>query len=141
MNKMSIINDLLKMAAVAVENESLEAGYNVREISLNNEYPVAGKTAYAITKFSVVFTDAWTLTLINGQELKPVFLSKTPGAKLVLGNSATTFKDWSISRNSPSWTGSVMVYDGEIINNCASVTGPRGSPTGFIVLREEDLNG
>lgn len=57
MNKMSIINDLLKMAAVAVENESLEAGYNVREISLNNEYPVAGKTAYAITKFSVVFTD------------------------------------------------------------------------------------
>ncbi len=36
---------------------------------------------------------------------------------------------------------SVMVYGGEIINNCASVTGPRGIPTGFIVLREEDLNG
>ena len=36
---------------------------------------------------------------------------------------------------------SVMVYDGEIINNCASVTGPRGIPTGFIVLREEDLHG
>ena len=35
---------------------------------------------------------------------------------------------------------SVMVYDGEIINNCASVTGPRGIPTGFIVLREEDLH-
>ena len=54
---MSIINDLLKMAAVAVENESLEAGYPVKEISLNNEYQIAGKTAYAISKFSVIFTD------------------------------------------------------------------------------------
>ena len=35
---------------------------------------------------------------------------------------------------------SVMVYGGEIINNCASITGPRGIPTGFIVLREEDLD-
>lgn len=31
---------------------------------------------------------------------------------------------------------SVMVYDGEIINHCASVTGPRRIPTGFIVLKE-----
>lgn len=31
---------------------------------------------------------------------------------------------------------SVMVYNGEIINHCASVTGPRSIPTGFIVLRE-----
>ncbi len=31
---------------------------------------------------------------------------------------------------------SVMVYDGEIINHCASVTGPRRIPTGFIVLEE-----
>lgn len=31
---------------------------------------------------------------------------------------------------------SVMVYDGEIVNHCASVTGPRRIPTGFIVLEE-----
>ena len=31
---------------------------------------------------------------------------------------------------------SVMVYGGEIINHCASVTGPRRIPTGFIVLEE-----
>ncbi len=31
---------------------------------------------------------------------------------------------------------SVMVYDGEIINTCASVTGPRYIPDGFIVLKE-----
>ena len=33
---------------------------------------------------------------------------------------------------------SVMVYDGEIINNCAPVTGPRNIPTAFIVLPEGD---
>ena len=31
---------------------------------------------------------------------------------------------------------SVMVYGGEIVNVCASVTGPRSIPTGFIVLGE-----
>lgn len=30
----------------------------------------------------------------------------------------------------------VMVYEGKIVNNCASVTGPRNIPTGFVVLRE-----
>ena len=33
---------------------------------------------------------------------------------------------------------SVMVYDGEIINSCASVTGPRYIPDGFVVLKEEN---
>lgn len=36
---------------------------------------------------------------------------------------------------------STMVYGGEIINNCASVTGPRRIPTGFIVLKEAYGNG
>ena len=36
---------------------------------------------------------------------------------------------------------SVMVYDGQIINNCASVTGPRYIPTGFVVLPEVGSNG
>ena len=31
---------------------------------------------------------------------------------------------------------SVMVYSGEIVNNCASVTGPRNIPTAFVVLPE-----
>ena len=31
---------------------------------------------------------------------------------------------------------SVMVYDGQVINHCASVAGPRRIPTGFIVLKE-----
>jgi len=32
---------------------------------------------------------------------------------------------------------SVMVYEGEIINTCASVTGPRSIPTAFIVTKKE----
>ncbi len=36
---------------------------------------------------------------------------------------------------------SVMVYQGEIINHCSSVTGPRRIPTGFIVLNEENVDG
>ena len=36
---------------------------------------------------------------------------------------------------------SVMVYDGQIINNCASVTGPRYIPTGFVVLPEVGSDG
>ncbi|MDO5445052.1 MAG: phosphodiester glycosidase family protein [Eubacteriales bacterium] len=34
---------------------------------------------------------------------------------------------------------SVMVYEDEIINNCASVTGPRRIPTAFIVLGDDQL--
>lgn len=33
---------------------------------------------------------------------------------------------------------SLMVYDGEIVNTCSSVTGPRNIPTAFIVLGEDD---
>ena len=36
---------------------------------------------------------------------------------------------------------SVMVYGGEIVNHCASVTGPRRIPTGFIVLKEGASDG
>lgn len=35
---------------------------------------------------------------------------------------------------------STMVYDGEIINNCSSVTGPRRLPTGFIVMKEDEAD-
>lgn len=33
---------------------------------------------------------------------------------------------------------SLMIYEGEIINTCSSVTGPRPVPNGFVVLREEN---
>ena len=36
---------------------------------------------------------------------------------------------------------SVMVYNGEIINNCASVVGPRRIPTAFLLMEEGDVDG
>ena len=76
---------------------------------------------------SVVFNGPYTLTLINGQELKPVLLSKTAGAELVLGASATaTSKEWTISRNSPSWTGAIRVYDGMKLNLDPGASNPLG---------------
>ena len=36
---------------------------------------------------------------------------------------------------------STMVYHGEIINNCASVIGPRKIPTSFLVMKEGDVDG
>ncbi len=35
----------------------------------------------------------------------------------------------------------VMVYGGEIINNCASVVGPRRIPTAFLLMEEGDVDG
>ena len=66
--------------------------------------------------------------------------SKTLGA--TLGNVVDIMLQYGAVNvgNLDGGSSSVMVYDGEIINNCASVTGPRGIPTGFIVLREEDLH-
>ena len=40
---------------------------------------------------------------------------------------------WNVG-NLDGGSSSVMVYDGEIVNHCASVTGPRMIPTAFIVL-------
>ena len=67
--------------------------------------------------------------------------SKTLGA--TLGNVVDIMLQYGAvnAGNLDGGSSSVMVYGDEIINNCASVTGPRGIPTGFIVLREEDLNG
>ena len=31
---------------------------------------------------------------------------------------------------------SAMVYEGELINHCASVVGPRRMPTAFLVMKE-----
>ena len=57
MTKMSVINNLLKMAAVAIENEELEQGGHVSEVGFSTTYDLCGKEACAITKFSVVFWD------------------------------------------------------------------------------------
>ena len=67
--------------------------------------------------------------------------SKTMGA--TLGDVVDIMKQRGAvtAGNLDGGSSSVMVWDGEIINDCASVTGPRSIPTGFIVLGEEAGNG
>lgn len=76
---------------------------------------------------SIVFNDDYTLTLIDGQTLRPVLLSRTDGAKLVLGNGVTKEQSWTISTNSPSWTGTIKVLDdNELVLN-SGATNPLGA--------------
>ena len=64
---------------------------------------------------SVVFNGAYSLTLINGQTLRPVFLSREPGAKLILGDTAKA-QTWTISGNSPSWNGELSLMEGHTLS-------------------------
>ena len=49
---------LMEMADVAIHNENLETCSGAREISLNNEYTLSdGRTACAVGRFSVIFTN------------------------------------------------------------------------------------
>ena len=57
MNKNTEITKLMKMAAIAIENEELEQGAHVSEVGFSTTYDLCGKEACAITKFSVVFWD------------------------------------------------------------------------------------
>ncbi len=49
---------LINMADRAIRNMNLETCADAREISLNNEYTLSdGRTAYAVSKFSVIYTN------------------------------------------------------------------------------------
>ena len=77
---------------------------------------------------------ALLLLVLDGRSSKTLGATLENVVDIMLSYGAVTVG------NLDDGSSSVMVYDGEIINNCASVTGPRGIPTGFIVLREEDLH-
>ena len=78
---------------------------------------------------------ALLLLVLDGRSSKTLGATLENVVDIMLSYGAVTVG------NLDGGSSSVMVYDGEIINNCASVTGPRGIPTGFIVLGEEDLHG
>lgn len=76
---------------------------------------------------SVVFEGDFTLTLIDGQVLRPVLLSRTNGAALVLGNTTKIDQEWTIVSNSPSWTGTIVVNkDNDLIVD-PGVSNPLGA--------------
>ena len=75
---------------------------------------------------SVVYNGAYSLTLINGQTLRPVFLSREPGAKLILGDTAKE-QTWTISGNSPSWNGELSLMEGHTLSVATGSANPLGA--------------
>ena len=75
------------------------------------------------------------LLVLDGRSISTLGASLQNVAEIMLEYGAVN------AGNLDGGSSSVMVYEDEIINNCASVTGPRRVPTGFIVLKEGDSVG
>jgi exopolysaccharide biosynthesis protein len=74
---------------------------------------------------------ALLLLVLDGRSINTLGATMQDVADIMLEYGAVN------AGNLDGGSSSVMVYDGEIINHCASVTGPRRIPTGFIVLDKE----
>ena len=72
------------------------------------------------------------LLVLDGRSISTLGATMQDVADIMLDYGAVN------AGNLDGGSSSVMVYDGEIINNCASVTGPRNIPTAFVVLPEGD---
>lgn len=70
------------------------------------------------------------LLVLDGRSINTLGATMQDVADIMLDYGAVN------AGNLDGGSSSVMVYNGEIINNCASVTGPRNIPTAFVVLPE-----
>ena len=77
---------------------------------------------------------ALLLLVLDGRSINTLGATMEDVANIMLEYGAIN------AGNLDGGSSSVMVYDGEIVNHCASVTGPRRIPTGFIVLKEGARN-
>ena len=78
---------------------------------------------------------ALLLLVLDGRSINTLGASREDVVNIMLEYGAVN------AGNLDGGSSSVMVYNGEIINHCASVTGPRRIPTGFIVLKEGASDG
>jgi exopolysaccharide biosynthesis protein len=78
---------------------------------------------------------ALLLLVLDGRSINTLGASMEDVVNIMLEYGAVN------AGNLDGGSSSVMVYNGEIINHCASVTGPRRIPTGFIVLKEGASDG
>lgn len=70
------------------------------------------------------------LLVLDGRSISTLGASMEDVVNLMLAYGAVN------CGNLDGGSSSTMVYEGKIINNCASVTGPRTIPNGFLVMRE-----
>jgi len=124
----------------------------MQALNLGIQYAVSFKTHDGVASALILNGEVQTQNLTSGVNPRTAIGQRSDGAVLLLvldGRSintvgATMEDTCNImlqygavnAGNLDGGSSSVMVYEGEIINHCASVTGPRRIPTGFIVLRE-----
>ena len=126
-------------------------------IDIGMEWGVSFKTHDGLASALIVNGEVQEQNLSGGVNPRTAIGQRADGAVLMLvldGRSINTLGatmedvvnimlDYGAvnAGNLDGGSSSVMVYENEIINNCASVTGPRRIPTGFIVLEEGDSVG
>ncbi len=76
---------------------------------------------------SILFTDACCLTLVEGQTIRPVLVSKENGAVLKLGDGKTQGQEWHMVANSPSYYGTTMISSGNTVVLGTGVPYPVGT--------------
>ena len=70
------------------------------------------------------------LLVLDGRSISTLGATLENVCDIMLSYGAVT------AGNLDGGSSSVMVYDGEIVNVCSSITGPRSVPTAFVVLGE-----
>ena len=147
-NVVGLNNDGILIVNTMTGNEALEQGI---------KYAVSFRTFDGVASALIINGDVQEQNLGGGVNPRTAIGQRADGAILLLvldgrsintlGASLQNVADIMLeygavnAGNLDGGSSSVMVYDGEIINNCASVTGPRRIPTGFIVLKEGDSVG
>lgn len=76
---------------------------------------------------SIVFTNASALTLVEGQTIRSVLVSKEAGAALNLGDGQKQGQTWTLVANSPSWGGKINVQSGNGLVVANGVQNPAGA--------------
>lgn len=76
---------------------------------------------------SILFTNSSVLTLVEGQTIRPILVSKEAGATLRLGDGKTQGQTWKLVANNPSWFGTIRVDTGNTLSIVPGTPNPLGA--------------
>ena len=76
---------------------------------------------------SIYFTGPYALTLVDGQTLRAVLVTKDVGSELHLGDGVRQGESWRLVANSPSWVGTIDVGSGNTLEIAPGVANPVGA--------------
>ena len=147
-NIVGLDNDGILQVGTMTGTEALERGMR---------YAVSFVTHDGLASALIINGEVQTRNLASGVNPRTAIGQREDGALLLLvldgrsintlgatmGNVCDVMLEYGAvnAGNLDGGSSTVMVYEGEIINSCASVTGPRNIPTAFVVLPEDEANG